>query len=248
MIHKDRFRGRDPFIINENGQYYLLYADESGICECAFRDLTHLSAPRPLIDPTADVSDIAAWASPQLCGGILSVTVTRHDGCCGIRLFSCGEYIPGYSTFRPLTGLLTLPEWNCTDGRLFAGHLVFTRRSAHSSSIYTVPLNRDFLPADKPKRILPDAEAPSLWFTEAQQPGIGMLCFCRGKACIAHAASWTPDGAWMKRPLPIPVSGCHAALFEDSDGSFMAAVSTPDGQMQFCYLEWQGDEFALIPQ
>jgi len=243
---------RDPFIVNEYGQYYLLYADENGIFERAVRDREHLSPPRPLISPHADVRDIAAWASPQIYFSYLTVTVTTRDGRRGIRIFQCDcEYMPGVSVFFPLTDLITPPDWNCTDGRLFSGHLVFTRRSPKSSSIYTMPLSRDSrVSLGRPKRILPDGEAAVLWFTdtECRVPGIAMLYFSRGRACIASAASWRPDGAWTKRPLPIPVRGTHAALFDDPDGNLAAILSLPDGRLQLCWLVWQNENFSLIPQ
>lgn len=250
MMHIDDFRVRDPFIVNENGQFYLLYADETGVQECAFSNFTHLSGPRPLIDPLADVGEIVAWASPQLAyGSFLTVTVTMSDGRCGVRIFACDEYLPGETVFQPYTELLTPPDWDCTDGRLFGSSLIFSRRSEKSSSIYAMPLTRDNrAPAGRPLWILPDGEAATLWFTKTDAPGLGMLYFRRGQACIASASSWTPVGPWMKMHLEIPVSGCHASLFENLDGSFMAAVSTSDGQMRFCYLEWQDDIFTLIPQ
>ena len=249
-MHIDDFRGRDPFLVNENGQYYLLYADENGVQECAFSRFTHLSRPRPLIAPPSDVGEIAAWASPRLAyGSFLTVTVTLSDGRRGVRVFACDEYIPGDTVFQPYAELLTPPDWDCTDGQIFAGHLIFTRRSPKSSSLYAVPLTDDFRrPAGKPMRILQDGENAVLWFTETYRPGMAMLYFSRGKARIASAASYTPACAWTKHPLSLSVSGCHAALFEDPDNNFMAAVRTSDGRMQFCYLEWQGDSFALIPQ
>lgn len=51
-----------------------------------------------------------------------------------------------------------------------------------------------------------------------------------------------------KRPLSLPVPGCHGAPFETPDSNFMAAVSMPDGQLQLYALTWRDGDFALLPQ
>jgi len=251
MIHINQLRARKS-IVMEGGAQYLLYADENGVWESRLQNLEYLSEPRPLLHPSVDVHSVAGWDAPRFSYNTLMVVCeSAHDGRRGIRLFSADreEQLPGHAKYLPYSGILTPPDWDCTDGCLLGRDLIFTRRAKNSCSIYTVPLSSSCREcAGRPKRIVAGGEAPVLWYTYGYQPGVSMLYFRRGKACVAIADSWTPEGPWKTLDMPYPISGCYASLFISLDGSFMAAIGTPEGNMQFCYIEGRGESLVLFPQ
>ncbi|MBE6559675.1 MAG: hypothetical protein E7662_01010 [Ruminococcaceae bacterium] len=231
---------RAAHVIPDSGQYYLISADGSGVYEQVTRDFIHYSVPRPLIQ-AADAEGITGWSSPHLSGDTLAVTVDTAEGRHGIRLFTTQEFMPGISRFRPEGGILTPPDWDCTDGKLFFDQLFFTRRSVSGRDIYRI------LPGSRrdPQLILPGGESPVLWLAPGERAA--MLYFRQGKA--AAAAQFSPwVSAWTEIPLPIEIEGVSASLYEEPDGGLIAMITREDGGTQFCHLEWMDGGCALIPR
>ena len=240
----DKYMRAAEHIICEGGQFYLLYADETGVYERSTRDFVHYSESRPLIREE-DRAGITGWASPHMCWDRLAVTVDTAEGRHGIRMFFTQEYMPGYSTFSAPSEVLTPLEWDCTDGILFSGFLYFTRHTDAGSEIWAQPLRSD-VPVGEPYRLF-EGEAPVLFWPIANFDPTAMLFFRNGRACLAKASSpYTP--VWEEIPQAVETEGVSAAVFEDMDGSFMARILREDGTAHFCYLEWAEEGGVLIPR
>ena len=243
----DKYIRSAEHIVCEGGQFYLLYADETGVYERSTRDFVHYSESRPLIRE-ADRAGITGWASPHMCWDRLAVTVDTVDGRHGIRVFFTQEYMPGYSTFSAPSDVLTPPGWDCTDGILFSGFLFFTRRTEAGAEIWVQPLRSD-VPMGDPYRLF-EGECPVLWHFACSEGFVeptAMLFFRNGRACLSKAASpYSP--VWEEIPQAVETEGVSAAVFEDMDGSFMARILREDGTAHFCYLEWAEESGVLIPR
>ena len=62
-IHKKDFRVRDPFIVCENGKYYLVHSNGRGVSVRVSEDLEYFSEPIPVFTPPESFwADRDFWA------------------------------------------------------------------------------------------------------------------------------------------------------------------------------------------
>ena len=157
---------RDPFVLVENGKYYMYgtrAADfgmrTGGFDVCVGTDLEHWSAPKQVFDSAAfGLNGGSNWA-PEVHKYhgryYMFATFSQENGVRGTWSL-CADAPEG--PFRPLSnGPLTPAEWWCLDGTLFvdgaAPYLVFCHEHVQilNGTVCAVPLRQDLsAPAGEP--------------------------------------------------------------------------------------------------
>ena len=166
------FRVRDPFIVCENGKYYLITSNGRGVAARVSEDLTHFSEPLPIFTPPADFWADRDYSAPEVHRykgkWYLFLSLKSETRCRATQIFVADRFCPEEGmNFVPVSDSPATPaEWECLDGTLYEENgvpcIVFCHEwlQVGDGEICAMPLTADLsAPAGEPKLLLRASEA-----------------------------------------------------------------------------------------
>ncbi len=171
-VHKNDFRVRDPFIVCENGKYYLVHSNGRGVSVRVSEDLEYFSEPVPVFTPPENFwADRDFWA-PEIHRykgkWYLFLSLKSESRCRATQIFVSDPFCPEEGmNFVPLSDAPATPaDWECLDGTLYEEngipYMVFCHEwlQVGDGEICAVPLKEDLsAPAGDPKLLFRASEA-----------------------------------------------------------------------------------------
>lgn len=170
--HKNDFRVRDPFIVCENGKYYLVHSCGRGVSVRISEDLEYFSDPVPVFTPPENFwADRDYWA-PEIHRykgkWYLFLSLKSEGRCRATQIFVADRFCPEEGmNFVPVSDSPATPaEWECLDGTLYeengVPYIVFCHEwlQVGDGEICALPLTADLSqPAGAPKLLFRASEA-----------------------------------------------------------------------------------------
>ncbi len=170
--HKNSFRVRDPFILCENGKYYLVHSNGLGVAVRASEDLEYFTDPIPVFTPPENFwADRNYWA-PEIHRykgkWYLFLSLKSEDRCRATQIFVADRFCPEEGmNFVPVSEAPPTPaQWECLDGTLYeengVPYIVFCHEwlQVGDGEICALPLTKDLSqPAGEPKLLFRASEA-----------------------------------------------------------------------------------------
>ena len=171
-IHKKDFRVRDPFIVCENGKYYLVHSNGRGVSVRVSEDLEYFSEPIPVFTPPEGFwADRDFWA-PEIHRykgkWYLFLSLKSESRCRATQIFVSDRFCPEEGmNFVPVSDAPATPaDWECLDGTLYEEngipYMVFCHEwlQVGDGEICAMPLRADLsAPAGDPKLLFRASEA-----------------------------------------------------------------------------------------
>lgn len=170
--HKNSFRVRDPFIVCENGKYYLVHSNGRGVSVRASEELEYFTDPIPVFTPPENFwADRDYWA-PEIHRykgkWYLFLSLKSEDRCRATQIFVADRFCPEEGmNFVPISEAPPTPaQWECLDGTLYeengVPYIVFCHEwlQVGDGEICALPLTKDLSqPAGEPKLLFRASEA-----------------------------------------------------------------------------------------